>query len=343
VTIMALTKLRLPACCGTRRDVMLAWGVPLCLLSALVGSGLAQGQTYPAKPIRLVMGFPAGSNVDTIVRPVAQRMSEMLGQSIVIDNHSGAGGVLGSDLVAKSVPDGYTLLATPGTAMTSTPHMQGKMPYDALNDFAPVAQVAVFSSVLVVNPGVPARNIRELIALARARPGVLTYASVGVGSGPHLNAALFNSMAKITMLHVPYRGTPQAYADLIGGRIDVMFSTPAVAVPQIRAGKLRALGVAGMNPNPMLPEVPTIASAGLPEYQTTGWQGLFAPARTPKAVIDRLNATVAKAVSMPDLQELLIAQGNEVAILTAEEFAAKFRDEYAMFGKLIKASGIQPE
>ena len=340
---MAFTKLRFATCRDNRRDVILGCGALLCLLSAPVGSSFAQGQAYPSKPIRLVMGFPAGSNVDTVVRPVAQRMTEMLGQSIVIDNHSGAGGVLGSDLVAKSAPDGYTLLATPGTAMTSTPHMQARMPYDALNDFAPVAQVAVFSSVLVVNPGVPAKNVGELIALARARPGVLTYASVGVGSGPHLNAALFSSMARITLLHVPYRGTPQAYADLIGGRIDVMFSTPAVAVPQIRAGKLRALGVAGPNRNPLLPEVPTIASAGLPEYQTTGWQGLFAPARTPKAVIDKLNAMVAKAVSMPDLQELLIAQGNEVAILSPEQFAAKFRDEYATFGKLIKASGIQPE
>jgi tripartite-type tricarboxylate transporter receptor subunit TctC len=270
-------------------------------------------------------------------------MAEILGQPVVVDNHPGAGGILANDLVAKAPPDGYTIVAVPGTAMTSTPHLQAKMPYDTLNDFAPVSQLVAFSSVLVVHPGVPAKTVRELIALARAKPGVLTYASVGIGSGPHLNTALFNALARIDMLHVPYKGTPQAYTDLIGGRIDVMFTTPAVAIPQIRAGKLRALGIAGPTRNPQLPDVPTISSAGVPEYVTTGWHGIFAPARTPRAVIDKLNAAVAKTLSMPEMQEILAGQGVEPAPGTPEQLGTKLRDEYATFGKLIKASGIKPE
>ena len=302
----------------------------------------AFAQPWPTKPIRIVMGFPAGTTVDVLARPVAQRMAEILGQQVVLDNRPGATGIIANELVVKALPDGYTLLATPGSALTSSPHLHAKMTFDPLRDLLPVARIGAFSYVLIVHPGVPAKTARELIALAKSKPGVLSYASTGVGSGFHLACELFASMAKVKLIHVPYKGGPPALTDMIGGRVDLMFYSLAVALPQIKAGRLRAVAVTGLTRDALLPDLPTLA-ATLPGYEIGGWHGFFAPAGTPKEIVDRLNAMVVKILAAPEMRELWTAQGMEIATDTPAQFAARVRDDYEKYGKLIKAAGIKPE
>lgn len=289
------------------------------------------------------MGFPPATTVDILVRPIGQRMSEIFGQPLVLDNRPGATGIIAMELVAKSPADGYTLLATPGSAITSSPHLHVRMPIDALRDFTPIVQIGAFSYVLIAHPGVPAKNVRELIALAKARPRVLTYASTGLGSGFHLAGELFSAMANVRLVHVPYKGGPPAVTDMLGGRIDLMFYSLAVAQPQIRAGKLRALAVTGLKRDPLLPEIPTVDEAGLRGYEIGGWHGLLAPAATPREVIGTLNATVMTMLASPEMRQLWASQGMEVVPNTPEQFAARIRADYEKYGRLIKAAGIKPE
>jgi tripartite-type tricarboxylate transporter receptor subunit TctC len=320
-----------------------------CVATLAFASGLiaawpcAQAQTYPAKPIRLVLGFPAGTNVDILARPVALRMSEALGQQVIVDNRPGATGLIANELVAKSAPDGYTLLVAPGSSLTSTPHLRIKMPYDSLKDFVPIAQMNSFPQVLIVNPGVPAKTVKELIALAREKPGVLTYGSSGVGSAFHLAGELFASMAKVKMLHVPYKGGNLALTDLIGGRIDVMFYSLAVALPQIKAGKVRAIAVTGLKHDALMPELPTVDESGLRGYDITGWHGFFAPAGTPRAIVDRLNSAIGKILGTQEIRDLWASEGMEVVITTPEQFAQRVRADYEKYGRIVKAVGIKPE
>jgi tripartite-type tricarboxylate transporter receptor subunit TctC len=314
--------------------------LPLLLLAA---SGVVMAQPYPVKPIRVVMGFPAGTTVDVLMRPLSQRLTESLGQPLVLDNRPGATGMIANELVVRAPADGYTLLATPGSALTSSPHMHAKMPFDAMRDLKPVVQLGAFAYVLIAHPGVPAKTVKELIALARAKPGVLTYGSTGLGSGFHLAGELFESMAKIDLTHVPYKGGPAVVTDMLGGRIDLMFYSLAVVQPQIRAGRLRAIAVTGLTRDPLLPEVPTMSEAGVPKYEIGGWHGVFAPAATPQSIVEHLNAAVSKLLQTPEIQELWKSQGMGVVSGGPDAFAALVRSDYEKYGRLIREAGIKPE
>lgn len=298
-------------------------------------------QSYPVKPVRLIHGFGSGSAIDVFSRPLAQKLGAALGQQVVVDARPGATGMIANDLVAKSAPDGYTLLAAPGSAMAATPHLY-KVPYDSLRDFAPVIQISTFSYVLVAHPAVPAKTARELIALAKTRKEPLTYGSTGVGSGFHLAGELFASMAGIQLLHVPYRGGGSAaIVDLVAGRVDMMWDSLAVVLPQMRAGKLHAIGVTGAHRAAALPDVPAIAESGLPGYEMIGWHGLFAPAGTPHDIVNRLSTSIAKILAAPDIRELWNTQAMEIVPSTPEQFAARLRFDFDRYGKLIKESGIK--
>lgn len=305
--------------------------------------GMAAAQPYPSKPIRVVMGFPPGTTVDVLMRPIAQRLGEAFGQQLVLDNRPGATGIIATEMVVRAPADGYTLLATPGSALTSSPHLHTKIAFDTLRDLKPVIQLGAFAYVLIAHPGVPAKSVKELVALARAKPGVLTYGSTGLGSGFHLAGELFGSMAKINLVHVPYKGGPAVITDMLGGRIDLMFYSLAVVQPQIRAGRLRAIAVTGLARDPLLPEVPTMAEAGLPKYEICGWHGLFAPANTPNAVVTQLNAAIARILGTVEIKELWISQGMGIVSGSPEAFAALVKSDYEKYGALIRSAGIKPE
>jgi tripartite-type tricarboxylate transporter receptor subunit TctC len=318
----------------TRLPFMLVW------LAATLAAAQAAAQTYPVKTVRVVHGFAVGSAIDIFSRPLAQKLSEALGQQFVIDARPGATGTIGSELVAKSAPDGYTLLAAPSSAMGSTPHLQ-KLSFDPLRDFAPIAQINEFYSVIVAHPSVPARNAADLIRLAKARPGYLTYGSTGVGSGFHLNFEYFCQMAGIRLLHVPYRGGGSAaIADLIAGRVDLMLDNIAVVKTQLDAGRVRALGVTGLRPVAALPGVPPIADSGLPGYESVGWHGWLAPAGTPREMVVQLNAAIRKILATPEMKMLWNAQGVETIDTTPEQFAGRMRRDYDRYGRLVRSLGL---
>ncbi len=302
-------------------------------------AGLAQ--TYPNKSIRLVHGFASGAAIDVVSRPLAQKLTEVLGQQVVVDSRPGATGTIANELVAKSAPDGYTLLVAPSSAMTATPHLFA-VRYRPLDDFAPIIQIGQFPFVLVAHPNVPAKNARELIALAKARPGALTYTSPGIGTGFHLGGELFCQMAGIKMLHVPYRGGgTAAITDLIGGRVDLSFDNLGVVRPYLQAGRLRALGVTSLHASPALPGVPAVADSGLPGFEAGGWHGIYAPAATPRELIVQLNAVIAKVLASPEIRQVWSTFAMDVVPFTPESFAEKLRSEYERYGKLIKTVGIK--
>jgi len=313
------------------------------ILCVFAWAGVAQAQSYPTKPIRLVLGFPPGTTIDVMMRPIAPRMSEALGQQVVVDNRPGATGMIANEHVAKSPGDGYTLLAAPGSSLTAMPHLRLKMPYDAIKDFVPVIQTSAFPQVLILNPGVPVKTVQELIVLAKARPGVLTFGSSGVGSAFHLTGELFKLMSKADMLHVPYKGGNLALTDLIGGRIDFMFYTFAVAQPQIKSGRLRAIAVTGLKRDPLVPELPTVDESGLRGFEATGWNAIFAPAGTPRDIVERLNAVIAKILNTQEIRELWASQSAEIVTSTPAQVTQRFRSDYAKYEKLVKAAGIKPE
>ena len=315
----------------------------LALLCAVAQSDTFAQTAYPVKPLRLVLGFPPGTNVDVLARPIAQKMSESLQQPVIVDNRAGATGLIANEFVAKAPPDGYTLLVAPGSSITSTPHLKLKMPYDSLRDLAPIIQINAFPNVVIVNPVVPAKTVKDLIAIARAKPGLLTFGSSGVGSAFHLSGELFKTLAKVDMLHVPYKGGNLALNDLVGGRIDVLFYTLAVANPQITAGKVRAIAVTSLTRDPLLPSLPTVDEAGLKGYEIVGWHGFFAPSGTPREIVERINALVAKVLTTREMRELWTSQGMQVVTNTPEQFAKRIRADYEKYGRVVKAVGIQPE
>ncbi len=314
------------------------------LIVVIAWTSAAGAQSYPARPIRILIGFPAGSTVDILARPIALRMTEILGQQVIVDNRAGATGIIANELVVKAPADGYTLLATPGTSLTTSPHMHAHMTFNVLRDLAPVAQIGVFPNVLFVHPNVPAKSVKELIDLARARPGVLTFGSAGFGSGLHLAGELFKTMAKINIVHVPYKGGPPAVTDMLGGRIDMMFYTLAVVQQHIKSGRLRAIAMTGLTRDPLMPQIPTVNESGLPGFEIVGWHGLLAPGATPNVIIDKLNATVVGILATPAIKEFWASQGMAFASgNTPEQFAARFRADYEKYGRLIKSAGIKPE
>ena len=316
------------------------------LFASLLGPTMsdAGAQTpYPTKAVRLVLGFPPGTNVDLLARPIATRMSEAFAHPVIVDNRAGATGLIANEFVAKAPPDGYTLLVAPGSSITSTPHLKLKMPYDSLRDLAPTIQISAFPNVLIVNPVVPAKTVKDLVAIARSKPGMLTFGSSGVGSAFHLSGELFKTLAKVDMLHVPYKGGNLALNDLIGGRIDLIFYTLAVASPHINAGKVRAIAVTSLTRDPTQPNLPTVDEAGLKGYEIVGWHGFFAPAGTPREIVDRVNGLVAKILTTREMRELWTAQGMQVVPNTPEQFARRIQSDYEKYGRVVKAVGIQPE
>ena len=304
---------------------------------------LAGAQQFPAKPLHLIVPFPPGGGNDTVARAIAQQIGPDLGQPVVIDNRPGAGGSVGAELAAKAPADGYTLFLAGVGSHAVNPNLHAKLPYDPVKDFAPITLVASAPSVLVVNPAVPARTLAEFTSYARAHPGKLNYASNGNGSAAQLAAALYESMADVRMVHVPYKGIAPALTDLLSGEVQLMFGTIVALVPQIQAGKLRALAVTSRKRSSLLTDVPTLAESGLPDYEAGSWYGILAPAGTPREVIDRLHAAIVRALKQPDVAKRLAAEGAELIGSTPEEFAAHIKSEIARVGQVVRAAGIRIE
>jgi len=309
--------------------------VLLCWASA----ALAQ---YPVKPIHLIVPFPPGGGNDTVARAIAQQISPELGQPVVIDNRPGAGGSVGAELAAKAPPDGYTLFLAGVGSHVVNPNLH-KTAYDPVKDFAPITLIASAPSVLVVNPSVPAKNIAEFTAYARANPGKLNYASNGNGSAAQLAAAMYESMAGVKMVHVPYKGIAAAMTDLLGGEVQLLFGTVVALVPHIQSGKLRALAVTGKKRSALIPDVPTLRESGLPEYEAGSWYGIEAPAGTPRPIIEQLNALIVRALRQPDVAKRLATEGAEVIGSTPEEFGAHIKSEVERVGRVVRAAGIKIE
>jgi len=313
------------------------------LISSLLLCATALAQDYPAKPLRFIVPFPPGGGNDTVARAIAQQMGPALGQPVVVDNRPGAGGSIGAELAAKAPADGYTLFLAGVGSHAVNPNFHAKLPYDPVRDFAPITLVASAPAVLVIYPAVPVRNIAEFTSYARANPGKLNYASNGNGSAAQLAAAMYESMAGVRMVHVPYKGIAQALTDLLSGEVQLMFGTVVGLAPHIQAGKLRALAVTTVKRSTLLPDVPTLAESGLPDYQSGSWYGVMAPAGTPRPIIDRLHRTIVKALQQPDVVQRLGAEGAEVIGSTPEEFAAHLKTELARVAAVVRASGIKIE
>jgi tripartite-type tricarboxylate transporter receptor subunit TctC len=317
----------------------------LLLAAALVTtySASLQSQTFPAKPVRIIVPFAPGGNVDLVARGVGQRLAEGLGQQVIIDNRPGSSGLLGTHLVAKSAPDGYTLLAMANT-FAVVPSIMSNPGYDPLKDFAGVSQTCLVPQVLVVNPSLPVRSVKELVALAKTRPGEMSYASAGVGGTGHMAAELFNRQAGLKMLHVPYKGNAQAIVDVISGQVTLMFDQVSTSTPHIIAGKLRGLAVTSLKRSPLLPDLPTIDESGMRGFEDITFNGLVAPAATPRDVLARLNAEVAKAVANPELRQRFIQFGVELtASASPDAFMAYIQAEYVKKARLAREAGIKIE
>jgi tripartite-type tricarboxylate transporter receptor subunit TctC len=312
----------------------------LVIVLAVIAAGTS-AQTYPTRPIRLVVPFPAGGTTDILAREVGQRLSVSLGQPVVVDNRPGAAGNIGSDLVAKSAPDGYTLLMCTVSTHAINPNLYAKLPYDHVKDFAPVILVAGVPNVLEVTPSLPVNTVSDLIKLAKEKPGQINFASSGSGTSIHLSGELFKTMAGVDMTHVPYKGSAPAITDLMGGQVQVMFDNLPSSLQQIKAGKLRAIAVTSAQRAPALPNVPTIAESGLAGFEASSWFGVVAPAGTPQAIIARINADVNQWLQSPDAKEKLLAQGAAAAGGTPEQFAAYIRTETEKWAKVVKASGAK--
>ena len=304
----------------------------------------AAAQNYPVKPVRIVVPYPPGGIGDTVTRALAQGLGEQLGQPFVIDNKPGASQMIGAELVARAPADGYTLFLGSVTSLAINVNSQKKMNYDPAKDFAPVSMAFYSPLYLVVNPSVPAQSVKELIALAKAQPGKLTFASIGQGGSIHLAGELFRSMAGLDMVHVPYKGSAPALTDVIGGQVNLMFDAGVSALPQVRAGKLRALAVTSAKRSSSAPELPTVAeAANLPGYEATIWFGLVAPAGTPRDIVTRLSQELAKVAQQPALRERFAPQGVELSATTPEEFAAIIKSEIPKWGKVLRDANVAPE
>ena len=316
--------------------VTLCWAL-LCLSPA---HGLAQA--YPDRSIRLLVGYPAGGSVDATARVIAERLGPMLGHPVVVENRAGATGNIAADMLAKAAPDGYTLYM--GTSINAVSVSLFKnLSYDPLRDFAPVSKTVVSPSVLILHPSIPAKNVRELVAYAKANPGKLTYASTGAGSSPHLCAELFSTLAGIRMLHVPYKGAAPATTDLLGGQVALTFSNPTSAIPHVASGRIRALAVTGARRFSQLPELPTMIEEGFPDFDLTAWYGVMAPRGTPPDIVNRLNGALVKILQVPAVKELLEKQGLEAQSSTPTELMAELRDDIAKYARLLKDAGVAPQ
>jgi len=313
----------------------------LLALALIVAAAGAQGTAYPAKPVRIVVPSSPGGGTDILARVLAQKLSESQGQQFVVENRPGAGQVIGIEAVARSAPDGYTLLMA-ASAIVINEVLYAKPPYDTLRDFVPVTLGASLPNILVVHPALPVKSVRELIALAKARPGQLNYSSAGSGTSPHLSMELFRLMAGITLTHVPYKGTGPATVDLVAGQVQLSMPNVLTALPQIKGGKLRGLGVTSAKRATGLPDIPAIAET-LPGYEAIQWYGLLAPAGTPREIVNKVQAETARILVLPEVKARLAADGADAVGNRPEEFAAYIRTEIAKWGKVAKAGGIKLE
>jgi tripartite-type tricarboxylate transporter receptor subunit TctC len=319
----------------------------LAVLAAVASFGpsgaLAQGEWKPAKPVRWIVPFAAGGAADIISRVMAPRLSEILGQQVVVDNRPGASGIIGVEAGIKAAPDGYTVHLGGLSTHVLNVYLFAKLPYDPQRDAANVALLMLLPNVFTVHPSVPVRTVRDFIALAKARPGELTYASSGVGSSQNLNAVVFQQMAGVRLTHVPYRSGAPAIIDLLGGHVAAMFVTIPSGTPHMRAGRLRALAVTSAQRSQALPDVPAMAEAGLPRYDMTTWYSLHAPAKTPREIVARLNAAVQAAQQDPEVRRRLVEDGSILKPMGVDEFGAFYRREYERWGPIMRDSGIKPE
>jgi tripartite-type tricarboxylate transporter receptor subunit TctC len=310
--------------------------------AALLASSHLAAQEYPAKPVRIIVGFPPGGATDLVARIMAPKYTGLLKQPFVVDNRGGANGVIGSDLAAKAAPDGYVFhLATIGSLVLSP--ATGKVPYDPLKDFAPVSQAVSLQNIFIVHPNLPPRTLKELIALAKAKPGALNFASSGNASPGHLAGELFKSMAGVKMVHVPYKGGGPAIVDLVAGHVEIFVAVISTAVPQVKAGKARALAVTGTKRAMALPDVPTVAEAALKGYEATNWYGYVVPPATPRSIIERLHKATVTVLDMADVKQALLDQGIEAVHSTPEQFTAYIKSETGKWTKVIKAAGVKVE
>jgi len=298
-------------------------------------------QDYPAKPVRVIVPFPPGGVNDTVGRMIATHLSERLGKQFVVDNRSGAGGIVGTELVANAPKDGYTLLIV--SLVNAVNPWLYRLNYDPINSFAPIAFLATAPNVLVVHPELPVKSVQELVALAKEKPGDLQYASAGVGSFMHLGAELFKLTAGVDMLHVPFKGGGPAMIDVVGGHTKVAFATTITTTPFIRSGKLRALGVGGTTRSPVLPDVPTVAESGVPGYEVANWIGIVAPAGTPAAIVAKLHQEISAILDSPEVHQLFSAQGAEVVRMSSDEFGAFMVKELAKWERVVKEGRIKPD
>jgi len=311
------------------------------LALALAAAALpAIAQNYPVKPLRIIVPFPAGGTTDILARAVGQKLTEEWKQQVVIDNRPGAGANIGAEVAAKSPPDGYTLFGI-STIHCINPSLYSKLAYDPIRDFTPVTLVAETSQVLAVHPSLPVKTVKEFIAYAKARPGQLNYSSAGNGSQPHLTAEMFKTQTGISYVHVPYKGAPPAMIDLLAGQVALTFATAPSAVPHVKSGKIRALGVSTAKRISALPEVPTIAEAGVAGFEASGSNGLVVPAGTPQAIVERLNATIVKIVNEPAMRKYLSEQGADPRTMTIAEYGDYLKSEVAKWAKVVKASGAK--
>jgi tripartite-type tricarboxylate transporter receptor subunit TctC len=323
-----------------RRVVLRAWSLLVLVFCWSAGAALAQG--YPAKSVRIIVPFAAGGPADNYARFMAQRLGDALGQAFVVDNRPGAGSVIGTDMAAKSAPDGYTLLMM-SNAHTVNETLIPNKPFQLMRDFVAVAPVNYSDLVLVAHPSLPVSNLRELLKLAAERPGKLNYASSGPGTPYHMAGELLKSMAGVYLVHIPYRGSSGARTDIIGGQVDLMFDAVTTMAEQVRAGKVKALATSGRQRSEVLPEVPTLNEAGVPGYEATIWLGLMAPKGTPKAVVDRLNEAISKIVAQPEVRQLWAKQGATPLLMSPEAFDKYARDDIAKWARVIKAAGIKAD
>jgi tripartite-type tricarboxylate transporter receptor subunit TctC len=314
----------------------------MALLCALCAVGPAHAQGYPSKPVRIISPFAPGGGNDTLCRIVAPRLAENLKQPVYIENRAGANGVIGTEIAARSAPDGHTIVLIPsGHAVNAS--LRKNLPFDSIRDFTPLTLAGSSPLVLAVHPSLPARNVKSLIALARAQPGQLTYGSAGVGSSGHLGGALFESLTGAKMLHIPYKGMALAVTDLISGQVTMTFGTSLSVVPHARSGRLRALATTGAQRSPALPDLPTVAEAGVAGYEASLWYGFIGPARIPPAIVQRLHAALVAVLSLPEVREKLASQGVDPRTNTPEEFSRLLVSDLERWAKVVQRAGIRPE
>lgn len=320
----------------------LRWANLYVLMASAAFYPVVHAQVYPQRPVRLIVPFAPGGTTDILARLIGQKLTPMLGQSVVIDNRPGANGAVGSEIVAKSNPDGYTLIMGYLGSLAINPHLFSTLPYDSVRDFAPITVVASTAQAIVAHPSLPSSCV-ELIALAKRKRGQITYASAGIGSPSHLAGELFKMMAGVDILHVPYKGSGAALTDLLGGHVALSFGGLAAAMPYVKAGRLRLLAVTTAKRSSAVPEVPTVAESGVPGFDVSSWFGVLAPAGTPREVIDRLHTEIARILTTREVKERLAADGAEPVGNTPQEFAAFIRSELVKWGKVVKGAGIRPE